>query len=118
MRHPVGPPAARQYEVWWASLPEPIGRRPVLLLGRTAAFAYLTRVLVVEVTTTVRGIPQEVSLGRPEGLPRPCVANLDGLRTLPHSRLDTRIGRLAVGRHMEVKRALGHVLHWPELTGL
>jgi mRNA-degrading endonuclease toxin of MazEF toxin-antitoxin module len=53
------------------------------LLSRTAAFAYLSRVLVVEVTTTVRGIPQEVSLGRREGLTRPCVANLDALRTIP-----------------------------------
>lgn len=109
---------AHQYEVWWASLPEPVGRRPVLLLGRTAAFAYLQRVLVVEVTTTVRGIPQEVSLGRKEGLPRPCVANLDALRTVLRTQLDARIGRLAASRYVEVKRALGHVLHWPELTGL
>jgi len=109
---------ANQFEIWWASLPEPVGRRPVLLLGRTASFAYLTRVLVVEVTTTVRGIPQEVSLSRREGLPRASVANLDALRTVPHSCLESRIGRLDVRRHVEAKRALGHALHWPELTGL
>ncbi len=108
----------RQFDVWWVSLPEPVGRRPVLLLSRTSAFAYLTRVLVVEVTTTVRGIPEEVSLGRREGLVRPCVANLDALRTIPTSSLFARAGRLAVGRHVDVKRALGHALHWPELTGL
>jgi mRNA interferase MazF len=107
-----------QFEIWWVELPEPAGRRPVLLLGRTAAFAYLTRPLVVEVTTTIRGIPQEVSLGKREGLPRPCVANLDALRTVPRACLGRRIGRLAANRHLEVKRALGHVLHWPELTGL
>jgi mRNA-degrading endonuclease toxin of MazEF toxin-antitoxin module len=90
----------------------------VLLLSRTSAFAYLTRVLVVEVTTTIRGIPQEVSLGRREGLAGPCVANLDALRTIPTSRLESRAGRLAVRRHVEVKRALGHALHWPELTAL
>ena len=99
-------------------MPEPVGRRPVLLLSRTSAFAYLTRVLVVEVTTTVRGIPQEVSLGRREGLVRPCVANLDALRTVPTSSLAARAGGLAVGRHVDVKRALGHGLHWPELTGI
>ncbi len=90
----------------------------MLLLGRTAAFTYLTRLLVVEVTTTVRGIPQEVSLGQREGLPKPCIANLDTLRTVPRARLESPIGRLGVGRQVEVKRALGHVLHWPELTGL
>lgn len=109
---------ARQFDVWWARLPDPVGRRPVLLLGRTRALSYLTRVLVAEVTTTVRAIPQEVALGRREGLPKPCVANLDALRTIPRESLDRRLGRLAAGRHVEVKRALGHVLHWPELSGL
>ena len=112
------PKGARQFEIWWTRLPEPAGRRPVLLLGRSVALAYLARVLVVEVTTTIRVIPQEVSLGRREGLPRPCVANLDALRTIPRSSLDAYIGRLSTNRHVEVKRALGHVLHWPELTGL
>ena len=108
----------RQFEIWWASLPVPIGRRPVLLLGRSSSFAYLKRVLAVEVTRTIRGIPQEVALGKREGLPRPCVANLDTLRTFPVMCLDARVGSLAASRHREVKRALGHVLAWPELTGL
>jgi mRNA interferase MazF len=114
---PAGPPP-RQYDVWWAKLPEPVGRRPLLLVGRTSSFRYLTRALVVEVTTRVRGIPQEVSLGRLEGLARSCVANLDTLRTVPTSCLAARIGRLAADRHVEVKRAMGHVVEWPELTGL
>lgn len=109
---------AHQFEIWWARLPDPAGRRPVLLLARTGAFSYLGRVLVVEVTTTVRAIPQEVPLGRREGLRKPCVANLDALRTIPRTSLESRVGRLAVARHVEVKRALGHVLHWPELTNL
>jgi len=108
----------RQFEIWWAALPEPAGRRPVFFLGRSTSFEYLGRVLVAEVTTTVRGIPQELHLGRREGLPTSCVANLDALRTLPRMRFGARIGRLSVSRHVEVKRALGHVLHWPELTGL
>jgi len=107
-----------QFQIWWASLPDPAGRRPVLLLNRTSSFAYLQRVLVVEVTTTIRATPQEVRLGKPEGLPRPCAANLDALRTLPTSCLREHIGQLAARRHVEVKRAMGHVLHWPELTAL
>jgi mRNA interferase MazF len=109
---------ARQFEIWWARLPDPMGRRPVLLLSRSSAYSYLTRVLAVEITTTVRGIPQELALGRREGLSRRCVANLDTLRTIPRVSLDSRAGYLAASRHVEVKRALGHVLHWPELTGL
>lgn len=108
----------RQFDVWWAGLPEPAGRRPVLLLSRTSAYNYLARVLVVEVTTTVRNIPQEVRLGQREGLRLACVANLDTLRSVPTSCLNTRAGRLASRRHVEVERALGHALHWPELTAL
>jgi mRNA-degrading endonuclease toxin of MazEF toxin-antitoxin module len=67
----------KQYEIRWANLPLPIGRRPVLLLTRTPAYAYLAKVIVAEVTTTVRGIPQEVPPGRREGLARQSVANVD-----------------------------------------
>ena len=111
----IGP---RQFDIWWAQLPDPVGRRPIILLGRSVGYAYLSRILVAEVTTTVRGIPQEVSLGRREGLPRPCVANLDAMRSISSGCLESRIGRLSGRRHVETKRALGHVLHWPELTQL
>ncbi|MGH9366292.1 MAG: type II toxin-antitoxin system PemK/MazF family toxin, partial [Thermoanaerobaculia bacterium] len=67
----------RQYELWWANMPEPVGRRPVLLLSRDAAYDYLHRFIVVEVTATIRDIPVEVSLGRREGLRRRSVANFD-----------------------------------------
>ena len=58
----------RQYEIWWADLPAPVGRRPVLLLTRSAAYAYLNKAIVAEITTIIRGIPQEVPVGEPEGL--------------------------------------------------
>lgn len=108
----------KQFEIWWVSLPDPVGRRPVLLVGRTGAFTYLGRVLAAEVTTTIRGIPQEVILGAREGLARRCVANLDALRTVPRTSIVERAGMLHPRRHVEVKRALGHVLQWPELTAL
>jgi mRNA-degrading endonuclease toxin of MazEF toxin-antitoxin module len=118
VRQTLPPNVPRQFEIWWTSMLDPVGRRPVLLLGRTAAFAYLTRVLAVEVTTTIRGIPQEVLLGKREGLSRRCVANLDAMRTVPRESLVSRVGALSTSRHVEVKRALGHVLHWPEVSGL
>ena len=105
----------RQYEILWANLPAPIGRRPVLLLTRTAAYPYLNKVIVAEVTSTIRGIPQEVSLGRREGLVRPSVVNLDNVHVVPQGLLGDRIGALAAGRQDEVKRALGYALDWPEL---
>jgi len=108
----------RQYEIWWARLPEPIGRRPVLLLSRSAAFDYLTRVIIAEVTSTVRAIPVEVPLGRREGLRRRCVVNLDNVHVVAKARLDARIGVLSPRRAPEVKRALGYALDWAELKEL
>lgn len=111
-------PTVKQYEIRWANLPEPIGRRPVLLLTRTPAYEYLAKVVVAEVTTTVRGIPHEVPLGRREGLERASVASLDNVHVVPRARLGDIIGVLAGARHREVKRALGYALDWPELKVL
>jgi mRNA interferase MazF len=105
----------KQYELWWASLPQPAGRRPVLLLSRSEAYAYLNKFLAIEITSTIRSIAVEVPLGRIEGLPAKCVANCDNIRTVPRSALTKRIGHLAPRRHSEVKRALGHSLAWDEL---
>jgi mRNA interferase MazF len=107
-----------QYEIRWANLPPPIGRRPVLLLTRTAAYAYLNKVIVAEITSTGRGIPEEVTVGRPEGLARASVINFDNMHVIPKAVLGDRLGRLAAGREREVKRAVGYALDWPELKVL
>lgn len=108
----------KQYEIRWAELPEPVGRRPVMLLTRTAAYEYLTRIVVAEVTTTIRGIPQEVALGRTEGMRQKCVANFDNVHVIPSRALRERVGVLAPKRHREVKRALGYAFDWAELKVL
>lgn len=105
----------KQYEIWWANLPAPIGRRPVLLLSRSSAYEYLNRVAVVEVTSTIRRIPVEVLLGRAEGLSRRSVANFDNVHVIPKRSLASRIGALRPGRVQEAKRALSYALDWPEL---
>jgi mRNA interferase MazF len=105
----------RQFEIWWAELPPPVGRRPVLLLSRDDAYSYLNKFVVVEITTTIRNIPVEVLLGPHEGLKRKCVANCDNLRTVSRQALSSRIGALPARRHAEVKRAMGFAFAWEEL---
>ena len=106
----------KQYEIWWAKLPAPAGRRPVLLLSRDAAYEYLNKFVVVEVTTTIRGIAEEVPLGHTKGMPARCVANCDNLRTVPRSALTHKIGELNPRRHVELKRAVGRAFAWTELV--
>ncbi len=108
----------KQYEIWWADLPAPAGKRPVLLLSRSDAYEYLNKFIVAEITSTVRGIPVEVLLGRAEGLAGPCAANFDNLRTVARGWLRKRMGALSAARRAEVKRALGYALAWEELIEL
>ncbi|MFP3941239.1 MAG: type II toxin-antitoxin system PemK/MazF family toxin, partial [Thermoanaerobaculia bacterium] len=81
----------RRGEVWWANLPPPAGRRPVLLVSRDEAYLVRRLVTVAPVTTKVRGIPVEVPLGPEDGLPKPCAVNLDSLTTIPKATLERRI---------------------------
>ena len=78
-------------EIWWADLPEPAGRRPVVLLSRDESYAVRELVTVAPVTTRIRRIPVEVPLGKREGLTRNCVANLDTITTIPKRCLAERI---------------------------
>ncbi len=105
----------RQFEIWWARLPKPAGRRLVLLLSRNDAYQYLNKFIVAEITTTIRAIPVEVRVGKREGLPSACVANLDNIRTVARDWLEARAGSVPPSRHDEVKRALGYALAWEEL---
>lgn len=105
----------KQYEIWWADLPKPAGRRPVLLLSRDDAYPVLHKFIAAEITATVRHIPIEVPLGSIEGMPKPCVVNCDNLRTISKVHLVKKIARLSQKRVHEVKRAVGYALAWEEL---
>ena len=93
-------------EVWWAELPSPIGRRPVLLLSRDAAYRVRTSVTVGMVTRTVRTIPVEVPLGREDEMPEQCVVNLDNILTIPKARLTERITTLSSEKMTAVAQAI------------
>jgi mRNA interferase MazF len=108
----------KQYEIRWADLPAPIGRRPVLLLSRSPAYQYLAKVIIAEITTTIREIPQEIPVGGREGLREPSVINLDNVHVVPRACLGERIGTLGTDREREAKRSLGYALGWPELKVL
>ena len=91
----------RRGEVWWAHLPLPVRRRPVVLLSHDEAYAVRNAITVAEVTSTIRGIPVEVELGPEEGLPKKCVVNLDTIVTI---RKDLLIGRIAILRDEKIEQ--------------
>lgn len=97
--------APRRGEIWWGEL-EGIGRRPFLVLTRDGAIPVLTSLVCAPITRTVRSIPTELPLDTDDGLPAPCAATFDNLRTIPKSRLTERVTRLPAERVEEACRAL------------
>ena len=96
----------RRNEVCWAELPAPVGSRPVVLLTRDAVIDSIDSIVVALVTRTVRELPTEVRVGRQEGLPRPCVVNLDNLLTIPKARLTRQLGALSQDKVEQLNQAI------------
>ena len=100
-------------EVWWAQLPLPVGRRPVILLSRNEAYNVRTAVTVVEVTSTIRGIPVEVELGPEDGLLKKCIVNLDSMATIRKDMLVERISLLRNEKIEKINAAIRFALSLP-----
>ena len=100
----------RRGEIWWAELPGPAGRRPVVLLSRDEAYDVRALVTIAPITTRVRDIPTEVPLSTADGLPKACVVNLDTITTIPKASLARMIGALTPDKLAAVERALRFAL--------
>jgi mRNA interferase MazF len=80
------------------------------VLTRDSALAYLSRVTVAPITSTIRGVPSEVALGPDDGMKQPCAVNLHNLVTVSQDRLGRRLCALTPHRMREVCDALGFAL--------
>ncbi|HWQ69980.1 MAG TPA: type II toxin-antitoxin system PemK/MazF family toxin [Patescibacteria group bacterium] len=100
----------RRGDIWWAELPPPTGRRPVVLLSRDEAYAIRVLVTVAPVTTRIRKIPAEVPLGPEDGLPQPCVVNLDTILTIAKAGLREHITTLSAEKLEAVETAIRFAL--------
>ena len=100
----------RRGEVWWANQPEPIGRRPVVLLSRDESYKVRNAVTIAQITTTVRNIPVEVYLDKSDGLPKKCVVNLDTITTIRKDLLSERICALKSEKIKQINSAIKFTL--------
>lgn len=97
-------------EIWWADLPKPAGRRPVLILTRDEAVRVRDYITVAELTTNIRRISTEVLLKKEDGLSRECVVNLDVINTISKKLLTEFIVCLGDERMQAVEKALKFAL--------
>jgi mRNA interferase MazF len=84
----------------------PDKKRPVVVLTRDSAIAYLSTVTVAPITSTIRGVPSEVVLNEEDGMKAPCAVNLHNAVTISQNRLGRRVAQLSSLRMQEVCAAL------------
>ena len=97
-------------DVRWYKFSRPDKKRPVLILTRDSALAFLGEVTVAPVTSTIREIPSEVVLTGEDGMPRECAVNLDHVQTVSKGKIGALITRLRPDRMSEVTRSLRFAL--------
>jgi mRNA interferase MazF len=84
----------------------PDKRRPVVVLTRDSAIAYLSTVTVAPITSTVRGVPSEVVLDQQDGMKHTCAINLHNAVTVSQRRLGRRVARLSPAKMAELCTSL------------
>lgn len=92
--------------------------RPVLVLTRAAAIEYLSRITVVPITSSIRGVPSEVIIGPDDGMKQPCAINLHNVVTVSKGDIGRRVAQLGEGRMQEVCRALAFALGCSDASNL
>ena len=97
-------------EVRLYQFPRPDKHRPVLVLTRESAIAYLSAVTVAPITSTIRGVPSEVRLSEADGMKGECAVNLHNVVTVPKAHLGRRVAVLSPPKLKEVCAALGFAL--------
>ena len=87
----------RQY---WFAAPDKL--RPVLVLTRQSALAYLATVTVAPITSTIRDVPSELMLTEEDGMKAQCAVNLHNLQTVSQDRLGRRLAQLSASRMHQI----------------
>ncbi len=109
----------RRGEIWWASLPTPIGsspgyRRPVLIVqANEFNESSIRTAVVVAMTSNLRlaAAPGNVRCSRKDtGLPRDSVANISQVLTLDRSLLTERVSLLPPRVLQQIEHGLRLVL--------
>jgi len=84
----------------------PDKNRPVVVLTRSSAIAYLSTVTVAPITSAIRGVPSEVVLDEEDGMKAACAVNLHNAVTVSQDRLGKRVAQLSPRRMNAICAAL------------
>lgn len=93
-------------EVWRADLGLAAKTRPVVIVSRHDPEAPRALVIYVPLTTQKRGSRYEVELPQLGFLREPSVANVQGVASLPITRLESKLGEVSTEVLNQIRRAL------------
>ena len=96
----------RRGEIWLCRLRAPEKRCPVVILTRPEVLPLLRTAMVAPITSTIRELPSEVTVGVEEGLKHDSAINLDHVQTVEQRRLERYVGSLCDAKMRQVCRAL------------
>ena len=80
--------------------------RPVLILTREVVRPHLSRVTVAPITSTIRGLSTEVSVGPANGLDHASVVSCDNSLTVPVTALGRQLGILLAEQETALTKAI------------
>ena len=80
--------------------------RPVVVLTREPVRPAIRRVTVAPITTTIKGLSTEVSVGPDNGLDQPCVVSCDNIITIDKAALGHHLGFLFERQETELTAAI------------
>jgi mRNA interferase MazF len=81
-------------DIWEADLGARAGKRPVVILTRSAVIPHLNKVTVAEITSQGKGYPTEVDIDQQANLARHSFVQLDNIQTIAKQRLQKYLGTL------------------------
>lgn len=97
-------------ELWFAELGLAEKSRPVLVVAGPREQNARALVVVVPLTSQIRGLRGEVPLGPLNYLPKPSAVNVQGIASFDYHKLSRKMGVLPSGLMSEVKQALREML--------
>ena len=98
----------RPGEVWIVDFGLAAKQRPVLVLAEPEDARAL--VVVLPLTSQLRGLRGEVDIGKPRWLPKHSAVNIQGFASIDQNALIRKLGKLSDGQFLSVKNAIREML--------
>ena len=97
-------------EIWIVDFGLAAKERPVLILAFPKPRDARSLVVVVPLTSQLRGQRGEVDIGKPRWLPKHSAVNVQGFASIDHNALQRKLGKLPSDQFNAVKDAIRDLL--------